>query len=440
MQQPSHTRRLNQLYQHLNPTTTTTTTINHEQVSAHNRKPSSSADYLHLFELITPEQNEIRLRVQEFMNKYIVPTIADTNERAEPPLNSTNLKELSKITIGGTFCEPAHQDYITTAMIIIEMAKVDASVATTWMVHSGISMVAIGLCGSQEQKNKYLPAMSRYETLGSFALTEPELGSDASNMKTIAVYDKQRNGYILNGKKRWIGNAYQAGVNVIWARVQNSDSSAGVEIGGFIVEKNTPGMKIKVIQNKISMRGVQNCDIDFDNCFVPESQRLENATNFKNGPGKVLFVSRLFAAWLPVGLSMGVYEKVHAYCCQRSQFNSTLSGFQLVQEKLVKILTNIQVMFLLGLRGCQLLSQNKLTHGMSSMMKAHNTKLGRECVALARELLGGNGIVRDYAVATAFCDMEAVYTYEGSYDTNILICGQEITGKGSFYAPTKRNN
>ena len=423
-------RRIQQLKQHLDPhhKSFITTENTSAAVVGSTHLPS---DYFHLFDLITREQNEIRLKVNEYMSKYFASSIASSNDKAQPPFNEENLRALAKITLGGTFCEPASQDYTTTAMILLELARVDASVATTWMVHSGISMVAIALGGSEAQKQKYLPRMSRYELLGSFALTEPDLGSDASNMNTNAVYDKERNGYVINGQKRWIGNAYAAGVNVIWAKV-GSD-----QVGGFLVEKGTPGMTVKVIENKIAMRGVQNCDIEFNNCFVPASQRLEKVTSFKNGPGKVLFVSRLYAAWLPVGIAMGAYDKAHAYCCERKQFNTTLSGFQLVQEKLVRILTNIQVMFLMALRGCQLLSQNKLTHGMSSMMKAHNTKLGRECVALARELLGGNGIVRDFGVASAFCDMEAVYTYEGSYDTNILICGQEITGKGSFYGPTK---
>lgn len=332
----------------------------------------------------------------------------DHVERQSFPLEEL-LPKLSRVCPAGSFLK-GHgcpgQSLMAVSMAAMEMARVDASIATLFMVHSAIGMAAIGLCGSEEQKARYLPAMARYESISAFALTEPDVGSDASHLRTTATPTADRRGWVISGKKRWIGNASHSGAIVVWA--MNTESG---KVNGFIVERGTPGMTIEVIKNKIALRSVQNANITFQECVVDDAQRLPLAEDFRSGPGRVLFISRLFAAWLPVGIAAGCYDTALEYAKTRQQFGSPIARFQLVQAKLVKMLSHIQSMTYTAWRVTRLMEQGKCTHGMSSMVKANNTTLAREVAGMAREILGGNGIVRDYGVATHFCDLEGLQAH-----------------------------
>jgi acyl-CoA oxidase len=269
-----------------------------------------------------------------------------------------------------------------------------------------------------------LPSLAQFKTVGCWALTEPDYGSDASSLRTAAT--KVPGGWHLDGQKRWIGNSTFADVLIILAR--NADTK---QLNGFIVKKGAPGLKATKIENKIGLRMVQNGDIILNKVFVPEEDRLTGINSFQD-INKVLAMSRIMVAWQPIGISMGVFDMCHRYLKERKQFGAPLAAFQLNQEKLVRMLGNIQAMLLIGWRLCKLYESGKMTPGHASLGKAWTSRKAREVVSLGRELLGGNGILADFLVAKAFCDLEPIFSYEGTYDINSLVTGREITGIASF--------
>jgi acyl-CoA oxidase len=344
---------------------------------------------------------------------------------------------------------------VAAGLAAFELAKVDVGVATFGGILQTISMLPIYKFGSEEQKQNYLPKMAQWELVGSFCLTEPEAGSDASNLKCEARPDyeekekdkekekelsadstgslprQQPKGWRLRGQKRWIGNGTWADVNVVWARDAVSQS-----VRGFVVEtprsggsdwadwadsnEPLPGLVRQKIQRKVALRPVQNADLTFRDCYVADSQRLPGATSWTDGPAACLFFTRLCAAWIGLGAAAGAYEAALRYCQTRQQFERPLAGLQLVQEKLVRQLGMLQGMWLMCWRASSLYDLGQLTLGKASMCKAQVTLQARQCVALAREVLGGNGVIADFGVARHFVDVEAVYSYEGTYDINTL--------------------
>jgi acyl-CoA oxidase len=387
--------------------------------------PPCASDYLGLDALLGEQEREVRARVRAFMEREVAPIANEFWERAEFPHQL--VPRLRSLGLAGAGLGRGHGlpglSHMCFAMIMLEMTRVDPSVATFFTVHCGLAMNTIAQCGSEEQKQRWLPAMARLELVGAWGLTEPNFGSDATAIQTTAVRDAARGGWVLNGAKRWIGNASFADLIVIWAR--NAESG---ELSGFVVEKGSPGYSATPTPNKIALRTVQNGDIVLKDVFVPDRNRLANGDGFARGPGRVLSSSRILVAWKPVGASMGIYDNCLRYVRQRHAFGAPIGKFQLVQEKLVRMLGNIQAMALLAWRVSSLAERGQMTDGQSAMAKAWNTLRGREVAALGREILGGNGIVLDYHVARLFCDMEAIYTYEGTYEVNSLVCGREVTG------------
>jgi glutaryl-CoA dehydrogenase len=306
----------------------------------------------------------------------------------------------------------------------MELARGDGSIDTFFGVTSGLAMGSIYYCGSEEQRRQWLPPLARLEKIGAFGLTEPWIGSDASHLQTRAQRVGDR--YVLNGAKRWIGNASFADVTVIWAR----DEETG-QVGGFLVEKGTPGFEARDIQGKISKRAVLNADITLKNCEIPEANRLANARSFRD-TATVLKNTRSGVAWEAVGHALAAFELAHAYALQRQQFGRPIAGFQMIQQKLVQMLAEVTSMQLLTWRLSKLQEEGKMTDGMASLAKQSNAAKARQVVALGREIFGGNGILLENHIARHFADMEAVYTYEGSNEINTLVVGREITGLQAF--------
>ncbi|KAK5771449.1 Acyl-coenzyme A oxidase 4, peroxisomal -like protein [Gossypium arboreum] len=389
--------------------------------------PPSVSDYYRFDDLLSPEEKTLRMKVREFMEKEVAPIMAEYWEKAEFPFQI--LPKLADLGIAGFKTEGYGSPGLsitTSAIANAEIARVDASCSTFLLVHS-VGMLTIASCGSEEQKQKYLPSLAQLKTIACWALTEPEYGSDASAVNTTAR--KVEGGWIIDGQKRWIGNSTFADVLVIFARNTTTN-----QINGYIVKKNSPGLKATKIANKIGVRIVQNGDILLKNVFVPDEDRLPGLNSFLD-TNKVLAVSRVMVAWQPIGISMGVYDMCLRYLKERKQFGAPLAAFQLNQQKLSLMLGNIQAMTLVGWRLCKLYDKGKMTPGHASLGKSWITLRARETVAIGRELLGGNGILADFHVAKAFCDMEPIYTYEGTYDINSLVTGREITGFASFKAP-----
>jgi glutaryl-CoA dehydrogenase len=292
-------------------------------------------------------------------------------------------------------------------------------------VHSGLAMGSIFLCGSEEQKKKWLPPMARMEKIGSFGLTEPLVGSGASR-GLLTSARREGDTWILNGQKKWIGNSTFGDLTIIWAR----DVADG-QVKGFIVENKTPGFKVEKIQHKMALRVVQNGHITLEDCKVSEENRLQNDTSFKD-TARVLRMTRGFVAWEAVGCQMGAFENALLYSQQREQFGKPIASFQLVQDLLVKMSGNITACQCMVVRLSQMQDQGKLADEHASLAKAFCTVKMRETVGFARELLGANGILLDYNVGRFVADSEAIYSYEGTREMNTLIVGRALSGFSAF--------
>ena len=381
-------------------------------------------DFYLLDELLTPKERAVRNRVRRFCEAEVIPIINDYWERAEFPFEL--VPKLAALGIaGGTIRGHGCPGYSPLAMGLVgmELSRGDGSLSTFFGVHSGLAMGSIAELGSPEQKARWLPPMARLEKIGAFALTEPDHGSDSLLLETSAVRDG--GDYVLNGSKRWIGNGSIADLVIVWAR----DEREGV--GGFVVEKGTPGYEARVMTGKLSKRAVWQAEITLTDVRVPAANRLAKSRTFKD-TGRVLTATRGGVAWEALGHSLACYEAALTYAGERTQFGKPLAGFQLVQNRLAWMLTEITAMQLICHRLSVLATKRKLTSAMASLAKMNNARKARAIAASAREILGGNGILLDYHVARHQADMEAVFTYEGTDSIQSLIVGKEITGEQAF--------
>lgn len=387
--------------------------------------------FLRVDELIPEELNKKRVALREVLEREIKPLIPEYYEKAEfpmqiiPVLRKLNIFGLSEPRLGCKHITPMEK-----SLVIFELARIDASVATFYAVQSSLAINSIEKLGSEEQKDRYLPKMLNLEMIGAWGLTEPLYGSDASSLQLSAT--PVEGGYLLNGQKRWIGNAIMSDIIVTFAR-----NTTHGEVEGFIVNTKSKGVSVQNIERKLALRIVQNGLITYENVFVPTSEKLVKATNFATGPNVILSDSRMNLAWMPTGIMAGVYEHVVKFVRERVQFDSPIAAMQINQEKLVRITGIFQACFLMAFRLTQLLEQGTATIEQASALKAYTTYLGREGVRLGRELLGGNGIIIDNYVMKALVDMEVVYTYEGTYDINVLVAGRAITGVPAFKSTYK---
>jgi len=388
--------------------------------------PAADADFYGLEQLLDDAGRETIQRTREFMTKEIEPVINHYWTREEFPHEL--IAGFAGLGIAGT----AYEGYgcpgggpLLDGMIALELARADPSISTFMGVHSGLAMGSIYLCGSEEQKQRWLPAMARMEKIGAFGLTEPDVGSGvAGGLTTTAQRDGEA--WVLNGQKKWIGNATFADYIIIWAR----DVGDG-KVKGFVVKKGTPGLSTTKMKDKIALRVVQNAHITLDEVRVPESDRLQEAHSFKD-TAKVLRITRAGVAWQAVGCARGAYELALAYAGQREQFGKPISGFQLVQDLLVRMLCNVTASACLCGRLAQMQAGGAARDEHSALAKAFCTVRMRETVGYARELLGGNGILLENQVGRFVADAEAIYSYEGTREINTLVVGRAITGLSAF--------
>jgi glutaryl-CoA dehydrogenase len=313
---------------------------------------------------------------------------------------------------------------IAAGLIQMELNRGDGSLGTILGVHAGLAMRSIHMLGSEEQKQRWLPAMARMESIGAFALTEPEHGSDSVGLETSARRDGDE--YIINGAKRWIGLATLADVTVVWAR----DTDDG-QVKGFLVERDTPGFDASVIEGKAALRAVWQADIALRDVRVPAGDKLPGANSFKD-TARVLKATRQTCAWSALGHAVAAYDAALAYTGTRMQFGKPVAGFQLVQSKLVQMLADVTAMQLYCLRVGTLMQQDQLTDTIAALAKLNNTVKARKVIADARALLGGNGLLLDHHVMRHMGDIEAIYTYEGTEEIQTLLVGRDITGISAF--------
>jgi alkylation response protein AidB-like acyl-CoA dehydrogenase len=389
--------------------------------------PAPNVDFYELAETLPAEEQAVLKQVRTFMEAKVAPII--TKYWVEDAFPFELLPAIKELNIGGVGwngygCRGGSG--LLAGLVAMEMARFDASIATFAAVHSGLAMGSIYLGGSEEQKQKWLPPMARFEKIGCFGLTEPLTGSGASRGLTTTA-KREGDTWIINGEKKWIGNAPWCDVTIIWARDPADD-----QVKGFIVEnKTTPGFKVEKIENKIALKVVQNGLITMENCRIPEENRLQEDKSFRD-TARVLKMTRYMVAWEATGCAMGAYENALKYAQERLQFGKLIGSFQLVQDLLAKMLANITASQCLVVRTAQLEAEGKLTDAHAALAKAFCTAKCRETVAWARELLGGNGILADYNVARFFTDAEALYSYEGTYQMQNLIVGKAATGLSAF--------
>ena len=387
---------------------------------------ASDSDFYSLELLLDPAGRQLLHRVREFMEKEIEPVINRFWTREEFPhelIPAIAQLGLAGLAYTGYGCGGGGN--LLDGMVAMELARVDSSIATFLGVHSGLAMGSIYLCGSDEQKQRWLPAMARMEKIGAFGLTEPEVGSGAARgLTTTARRDGDE--WILDGQKKWIGNATFADYVIIWARDDEDN-----QVKGFVVEPPAAGFSTTKMRDKIALRVVQNASITLDGVRVPEANRLQNATSFRD-TAKVLRLTRAGVAWMAVGCARGAYEHALAYAKERQQFGRAIAGFQLVQDQLVRMLANVTASACLCVRLSQLQEAGLADDQQSALAKAFCTVRMRETVGLARELLGGNGILLEYHVGRFVADAEAIYSYEGTREINTLIVGRAITGTSAF--------
>ena len=382
-------------------------------------------DYFGLREPFTAEQESYLVRTREFVDAEVLPVINGYWERAEFPWALVEKMAPLGIVgdgIEGYGCPP--MDPLSAGLIHMEMNRGDGSLGTFMAVQGGLAMKSIARCGSEQQKQRWLGPMARLEKIGAFALTEPEHGSDSVSLETTARPDGDS--WVISGHKKWIGNGSIADVVVVWAR----DTTDGA-VKGFLVEKGAPGFRARVIEGKASLRAVWQAEIELDGVRVPAESRLPGANSFRDCAA-ILTSTRSACAWMALGHAVAGYDAALTYARRRQQFGRVLASFQIVQQRLVRMLADITAMQLYCAQIAKLEAAGKLAPTLSGLAKLHNTSKARVILADARDLLGGNGILLDFHVIRHMADIESIHTFEGTETIQTLIVGRDITGIGAF--------
>jgi glutaryl-CoA dehydrogenase len=383
-----------------------------------NNLPYADGDFFAFEELLSSKEQDRLAEIRSFLAREVKPLAVDCWNRGEFPMDL--IPKLAEIDLVSPVRRQGHSN-LFAGIVHAEVTRADTSIATFMGVHDGLFTGSIEALASREQQDAWLPDIYSLKKIGAFGLTEPLGGSDvAGGTRTTARRDGDS--WILNGAKRWIGNATFSDWVVIYAR-----DVADNQVKGFLVDTALPGFSATKIENKISLRTVQNADITLEDVAVPDFFKLANANSFRD-TNKVLKVTRLAVAWQAVGQQLAAFDVARRYAVERHQFGRPLASFQLVQSQLVQILGNAVSSMGMMVRLSQLEDAGQARDEQSALAKAFTTARMRESVAMGRSLLGGNGIVTDFEMAKIFADAEAIYSYEGTHEVNTLVTGRAITG------------
>ena len=380
-------------------------------------------DFYNLDELLSTEDKMTRQSVRQFVQREVMPNVERHFAGESFPLELVpKLAELGIFgaNLHGYGC--AGMNNVAYGLIMQELEAADSGLRSFASVQSALSMYAIYAWGSEEQKQRYLPGMAQGKLIGCFGLTEPDHGSDPGGMETRAK--KDGGGWILNGTKRWITNGSIADVAVVWAKIDQG-------ITGFIVDKGTPGFTTRDIHGKFSMRASITSELHFDDVKLDASAQLPTARGLK-APLACLTQARYGIAWGALGAARSCYHCALDYTKSRKQFSRPLAGYQLVQNKLVNMLTEITKGQLICLRLGQMKDAGTMRPEHVSFAKRNNVQAALDIARSARDMLGANGIVNEYPVIRHMLNLETVNTYEGTYDVHTLILGRDITGASAF--------
>ncbi|MCZ7554908.1 MAG: acyl-CoA dehydrogenase family protein [Bacteroidia bacterium] len=384
----------------------------------------TTPDFYNIDALLTEEELLVRDTVRNFVAKEVLPIIEEANREHRFPLHLA--KRMAELGIfGATLPEQygcAGANNVMYGLMMQELERGDSGVRSFASVQSSLVMYPIYRYGTEEQRQHWLPRLATADAIGCFGLTEPDHGSDPGGMETKAVRDGKE--FVLNGAKMWITNGTIADVAVVWAKLDG-------EIRGFLVEKNTPGFTAPEMRGKHSLKASVTSELVFQDCRIPESNILPEAAGLK-APLSCLTQARYGIAWGAMGAAMACYDTAVSYAVTRKQFDRPIGSFQLVQQKLVAMLTEITKGRLLALHLGRMKDSNTMTFGHVSMAKRNNVHAALEIARMARDVLGANGILDEYPVMRHMNNLESVYTYEGTHDIHTLILGHEITGLPAY--------
>jgi len=381
-------------------------------------------DYYEIEDLLSEEERMVRDAVRDWVEAEFLPVVTEHHRAGTFPVQLIpKLGELGVFgaTLKGYGC--AGLNNVAYGLIMQELERGDSGLRSVASVQSGLVMYPIDAYGSEAQKEKWLPRLATGEKVGCFGLTEPDHGSDPGSMKTRAR--RQGDAYVLNGTKLWITNGSIADVAVVWAKEDDG------EIGGFLVERATPGFSTLDIHGKFSMRASITSELSFQDCQISLENKLPNVTGLR-GPLGCLSQARYGIAWGAVGAAMACYDWALQYAQQRIQFGKSIASFQLVQQKLVWMITEITKAQLLVLRLGRLKDQGKARAQQISMAKMNNAQIALDTARMARDIMGASGIVDEHPVIRHMLNLETVNTYEGTHDIHTLIIGRDITGLDAF--------
>ncbi len=385
----------------------------------------ADSDFLDIDSFLSDEEKLARQTARKFTDEQVLPVIVEANRQGKFPMQLVpQMAELGFFgaNLQGYGC--AGMSNVEYGQVMQELERGDSGVRSFASVQSALVMYPIHAYGSDAQKEKWLPLLQQGKAIGCFGLTEPQFGSNPGGMLTRAV--KKGDGYVLNGEKMWITNGSIADVALIWARCDDE------KIRGFLVEKGTSGFKTWEVHGKQSLRASVTAGLALTDCTVPADNVLPGAAGLR-GPLSCLDQARYGIGWGAVGAAQACYETALRYAKERKQFNSQpIASHQLVQEKLVWMITEISKAQLLALHSGKLKDQNHIQSAQISLLKRNNVWMARETACLAREILGANGIVDDFCIMRHMANLESVYTYEGTHDIHTLIIGNEITGISAF--------
>jgi glutaryl-CoA dehydrogenase len=382
-------------------------------------------DYYQLASILSEEEKLVQKTARQFVEEKYIPIITEYHRIGEFPIEI--VKQLGELGfLGSTLPEEyggAGLNNLAYGLIMQELERGDSGLRSFASVQGGLVIFPIYTFGSEKQKAKWLAPLISGDKIGCFGLTEPDFGSNPAGMKTTA--EKTANGYRLNGSKTWITNGSIADIALVWAKLNGA-------IRGFLVEKNTLGFKTITIKGKFSLRASDTAELIFDECEIPEENILPGSDGLKS-PLKCLTQARYSIAWGSVGAAMACYDTALKYAQSRIQFERPIAGYQLTQEKLVYMVTEITKAQLLNYQLAKLKDENQMKPTHVSMAKRNNVKQSLEIARLARGILGANGISDEYPVIRHMLNLETVYTYEGTHEIHTLILGEDITGIAAYF-------
>ncbi|MCT2224299.1 acyl-CoA dehydrogenase family protein [Microbacterium paraoxydans] len=400
-----------------------------ERVSSYDVTGRQDSDYYAVFADIPAADREAWDRAKAYVDE-VAPQMPEAWDRAEYPLDAARrMGEMDLVVDGVDHPALTRLSPLAAGLVNMEISRGDGSLGTILAVQGGLALRTLALFGSPAQQDRWLTALADGSVLGSFALTEPDHGSDSVSLETVARRDGDS--WVLRGAKKWIGNGASGGITFVWARVEDESAAEHGAVRCFLVEQDTPGYTGTVIRGKASLRAIHQAHIRLDDVRVPRDAVLPGTKSFKDA-STVLYATRSGVAWSALGHATACYEAALAYAKQRVQFGKPLAKFQMVQERLTHMLEDLTAMQLYCRRMADLEQAGSLRPTQASLAKFHNTRAARRIAATARDLLGGNGILLENGVMQHLADIEAIHTYEGTESVQALLLGRDITGMSAF--------